>query len=118
MQGVKSVIQHKRIIIQNSVQSDVLLTWCLDVQPARPFNLPAEEEVLQTRSVGSKNVGEGRPLKVRRQRRELSLQEQNLPHRLSFLMLKALTTSTKQLHTVGCMCARLLTEYLTSRYSH
>ncbi len=59
----------------------ILLTRCLDVQPAGPFNLPAEQEVLQTGGVGSENVGEGRPLEVRRQRRELSLQKQFEPHR-------------------------------------
>lgn len=58
-----------------------LLTGRLDVQPAGPFDLPAEEEVLQAGGVGAKHVGEGRPLQVGGQRIVVGLREQQLPQR-------------------------------------
>lgn len=56
------------------ISVNVFLTWCLDIQPAGAFNFPAEEKVLQTGGVRSKNVGEGRPLQVGRQSWKLGLQ--------------------------------------------
>lgn len=37
-------------------QSSIFLTWRLDVEPTRAFNLPAEEQVLQKGGVGPKYV--------------------------------------------------------------
>lgn len=39
-----------------SEQSKILLTWCFDFQPARSFNLSAEEQVFQKGRVGSENM--------------------------------------------------------------
>lgn len=93
----------------------LLLTWWLDIQPARAFNLPAEEKVLQTGCVGSKNVGKGRPLEVRRQRGELSLRN-NISQRIkAYLNIKSWI---KRGQWGNSIYTSLLTEYLTSRYSH
>lgn len=87
---------------------NALLTWCLNIQPARPFNLPAEEEVLQTGGVGSKNVGKCCPLNVRRHRRELSLQKRLI----GFNEMEA------SFHpAIWKRCVVSLTEYRISRYS-
>lgn len=43
-----------QFVLINDQKSGFLLTWCFDVQPAGTFNLPAEEKVLQERSVGAK----------------------------------------------------------------
>lgn len=51
-QSVDSFINNNKI----SKQSKILLTWCLDFQPARSFNLSAEEKVFQKGRVGSKNM--------------------------------------------------------------
>ena len=62
-----------RVLSFSSSTSTSFLTWRLDVQPAGALDLPAQEEVLQARGVGSKHVGERRPLQVDRQRWILGL---------------------------------------------